>query len=143
MKEIVLGIWLVILGYVDFRKKEIPLWFSILGGMIGVVICTVEGRDFFDIVFACLPGALAMNFSWMTRETIGYGDGIVLLIMGIYLPVSQLLSIGMLAFFIAGIIALLLLTVFHKKGTYRIPFIPFLSIAYGIEYMMRIGERTI
>lgn len=143
MKEIVLGIWLVILGYVDFRKKEIPLWFSILGGMIGVVICIVEGRDFFDILFACLPGTLAMIFSWMTRETIGYGDGIVLLIMGIYLPVSQLLSIGMLAFFIAGIIALLLLTVFHKKGTYRIPFIPFLSIAYGIEYMMRIGERTI
>ncbi|MBQ8518850.1 MAG: prepilin peptidase [Agathobacter sp.] len=127
----------------DFKWKEIPLWFSVLGGMIGIVICIVEERIILDVFFSCLPGVLSICFSWLTKETIGYGDGIVLLVMGIYLPLSQLISVGMLAFFIAGIVALLLLTVFRKKGNYRIPFIPFLGIAYGLECMIRIGEKTI
>jgi len=141
MKEIILGIWLGIQGVMDFKYKEIPLWFTLLGGVVGIVICVREERTVFEVLVSCLPGLVVIFFSWMTKEIIGYGDGIVLLVMGFYLSLSQVLSVGMFAVFIAGIVALILLTVFQKRGSYRIPFIPFLTLAYGIDYLIRIGEN--
>lgn len=141
MKEIILGIWLGIQGVMDFKYKEIPLWFTLLGGVVGIVICVREERTVFEVLVSCLPGLVVIFFSWMTKEIIGYGDGIVLLVMGFYLSLSQVLSIGMFAVFIAGIVALILLTIFQKRGSYRIPFIPFLTLAYGVDYLIRIGEN--
>ena len=141
MKEIILGIWLGIQGVMDFKYKEIPLWFTLLGGVVGIVICVREERTVFELLVSCLPGLVVIFFSWMTKEIIGYGDGIVLLVMGFYLSLSQVLSVGMFAVFIAGIVALILLTIFQKRGSYRIPFIPFLTLAYGVDYLIRIGEN--
>lgn len=139
MKELIFGIWISLLSYIDFKNKEIPLWFSLLGGCVGVFFCFLEGRVWTNVIIACVPGILALIFSRLTQEVLGYGDGIVLVIMGIYMSISQILSIGMLAFILAGVIALVLVVVFRKKGDYQIPFIPFLAIACGIVYVSRIG----
>lgn len=139
MKEIVLGIWLGIQGGLDLKYKEIPLWFAIFGGMGGMVFCVLERRTLGEVVLSCLPGVIALVFSKLTKEVMGYGDGIVFLVMGIYLSLERLLAIGMLAFMMAGVVALILLVIFRKKGNYRIPFLPFLSLAYGIEYWIGKG----
>lgn len=141
MKELLLGILLGIQGYLDFRNKEIPLWISSLGAGVGVVFCIVEEREVMNILISCLPGIFALMFSKLTREVMGYGDSILLLVMGIYLPLEELLSIGMLAFGIAGIVALILLVFFQKRGREEIAFVPFLSIAYALEYLIRLGEN--
>lgn len=143
MKAAILGVWLSIQGCVDFKYKEIPLWFSLLGGIIGVGFCVAEERAGIEILCGVMPGVLALGFSWLTKEVIGYGDGIVLVVMGIYLPIREILSLGMMAFSIAGVIALILMTVFKKKGNYRIPFLPFLAVAYWIDYLIRIGEHVV
>ena len=142
MKEIVLGIWLGVQGVLDWKYKEIPLWISLLGGITGVCICVIEKRMPVDIFQACMPGIIALIISKLTREVIGYGDGIVLTAMGFYLPLKELISIGMLAFLIAGIIAMILLAIFRKNGNYRIAFLPFLEIAYLINWWMKQGGGT-
>lgn len=138
MKEIVLGVWLGIQMIFDLKKKEIPLGVSLLGGGAGIIFCIMERREMISVLVACLPGVLAMGFSWISKEKMGYGDGLVLIVVGMYLPIAQLLSIGLQAFMIAGVVALIMLVVFHKKGTYRLPFIPFLGIAYGCDFIMRL-----
>jgi leader peptidase (prepilin peptidase)/N-methyltransferase len=140
MKEILLGIWLIIEGAIDIKWKKIPLWLFLASGGIGVIFCFLEQRAITSILLACILGLLLIGVSRITNEVIGYGDGITFLVMGIYLPLSQLLEIGMMAFCVAGIAALVLLVIFKKKGSYRIPFIPFLVIAYGIEILIRYGE---
>ncbi len=139
MKEIILGVWIGVQAGFDFRYKEIPIWFSAIGAVIGIGFCVVEKRECLSLLLACLPGFMAFVFSWVTKESLGYGDGIVLLIMGIYLPISRLISIGMQAFLIAGMTALVLLVVFRKNGKYRMPFVPFLGIAYGCDWLIRMG----
>lgn len=143
MKTLILGIWLGIQGYIDLRYKEIPLWFSALGAMLGIVFCIIERRDIVSVLLACMPGFMMLVFSKLTREVIGYGDGIVLVVMGIFLSLESLLSTGMTAFTIAGVVALVLLVGFKKRGSHRIPFIPFLSVAYGIECLTKIGGSGI
>ena len=139
MKEIVLGVWLVTQGGLDLKYKEIPLWLAVFGGVAGLVFCVFERRAPGELLLACLPGVIALVFSKLTREVMGYGDGIVFLVMGIYVSLERLLAIGMLAFTIAGVVALILLVVFRKKGEYRIPFLPFLALAYGIEWWIGNG----
>ena len=141
MKEIFLGIWLGIQSIFDLKYKEIPIGLSILGSLIGIGFCVFEKRSITDVILSCLPGLFAIAFSWISKEMMGYGDGIVLIVMGIYLPISQMLSIGIQAFTIAGVVALMLLVVFQKKGKYRLPFIPFLGLAYGCEVLIRWGNR--
>lgn len=140
MKEIVVGIWLGIQAYWDFKYKEIPLWFSILGAAAGLVFCIYEERTVISVLYACIPGFVALVFSWMTKEVMGYGDGIVMLVLGSFMPLKQLLSVGLIAFSLAGAVALVLLVIFHKRGNYKMAFIPFLAVAYGVDYLIRMGE---
>ena len=133
MKEIVLAVWLGIAGVVDWKYKVIPLWLSIPGGIIGIGFCVIESRSMENIVVSCLFGMAALLISKLTNEVIGYGDGIVFLIMGLFLSWDRLTFIGILAFIIAGMVALVLLVVFRKNGRCRMPFLPFLAMSYYIS----------
>lgn len=143
MKELVLVIWLGLQSMIDLKYKEIPIGPSLLAGIMGIGFCVFENRPFFDVLWSCLPGLLAMAFSWISKEVMGYGDGLVLVIMGIYLPISQMLSIGLQAFSLAGVVALVLLVVFHRTGKSRLPFVPFLGLVYGCEVLIQWGKQMV
>lgn len=130
MKEVILGIVLGIQAGIDWKTKQIPLWISMVGAAAGIVFCIQESRSWTSILLASIPGVISLLFSRITGEVIGYGDGILFLMIACYLSIEEIISIGMIAFSIAGVVALVLLVVFHKKGKERIAFIPFLSIAY-------------
>lgn len=130
MKEIILGGILLIQGIFDLKDKQIPLVVCAIGAGMGIGICIYEERGILSLLQAILPGVFALLFARFSKETMGYGDGLMLVIMGMYLSWEALLTVGMLAFGIAGIVALLLLVVFHKKGSFQIPFVPFLTVSY-------------
>lgn len=134
MKEIILGTWLGIQGIIDFKYKKIPLCLSVAGAILGVVFSLVEGRAFREIGFSVVPGILALLFAKITKEILGYGDGIVFLVMGLYLNLEQLLSVVLLSFVLAGFVGIILLVIFKKNKDDRIPFLPFLGVAYWIEF---------
>lgn len=140
MKEMILGIWLGIQGGIDLKHKEIPVWLVIPGGIVGMAFCILEKRSLEELVLACLPGIAALVFSKLTKEVMGYGDGMVFLIMGMYLSLEGLLEIVIIAFMIAGFVALVLLVTFRKKGNDRIPFLPFLCLAYALEWWIIKGQ---
>lgn len=136
MKAWILGIWLGVIGGIDFKYKEIPIWISIVGAIFGIGFCIIEKRTLESVFFALIPGVLAIVFSKLTKEVMGVGDGITFIIMGFFLSLEHLLSVGMLAFAMAGVIAFFLLVVFRKRGNYRMPFLPFLAVAY---YLIKLG----
>lgn len=130
MKEIILGFILLIQGMIDLRYKEIPVWISVAGAVVGIVISLLEKREMLSILLAILPGVIALLFAKVSRETIGYGDGVLFLVMGMYMSWEEVLEIVILAFGIAGVCALILIVVFQKKRNYQIPFVPFLAASY-------------
>lgn len=139
MKEIVLGIWLGALAGVDLKNKEIPVWVCGIASIVGIGFCIMERRGVDSIVLSMIPGGVSLCFSKLTKEVIGYGDGIVFLAMAFYVSLSKLLSYLMIAFLLAGVVALVLLAVFHKRGKERIPFIPFLFVAFLMEAVIETG----
>lgn len=136
LKSVVVGILLLVQGYRDLREKEIPVWVTILGGILGLILSVFEERTMLDMVYAFLPGIFCLFFAKISREAIGYGDGILLCGLGCMYSIEKLLSICMIASVLGGITALVLFIFFHKKGNYEIPFVPFLFLGWLVDTMM-------
>ena len=98
--------------------------------MILSVICerTVSTGE---IIAGILAGAFFLLISKLTKESFGYGDSILIVIMGAFLGFWSLMSVLFMAFFMAGLFSVIMLlkTKFHKKS--KFPFIPFLMAAYA------------
>ncbi|MDO4522693.1 MAG: hypothetical protein Q4B57_06050 [Eubacteriales bacterium] len=84
------------------------------------------------IITGALPGLTLLVLAWVTGESIGYGDGIVLLVTGWYLGWYG--SIGVLLMGLLLICPAALWMLFWKKADRRaeLPFLPFLLGGYLI-----------
>jgi leader peptidase (prepilin peptidase)/N-methyltransferase len=109
----------------DIKEKEILIKFTALYGIIGIVIKILIGFDGKDFLLAMLPGIICMTLSFLTQEQIGCGDAWILLATGCCICSRDLFLVCMLAFAGVGMAALFLFVVLHKKGTYEVPFVPF------------------
>lgn len=86
------------------------------------------------MVLGLLPGIFMLILAWSTRESIGYGDGLVILGMGCFYALGEIMGIVMIAITIAGITALGLLVFGHKNRKSEFPFVPFLLGAHLVMW---------
>ena len=119
----------------DIRKHELHGWLILLLGVSGTVVSILGGgwknTGYF---LGILPGVFVLILAWSTRESIGYGDGLVILSMGCFYALGQMIGIVMLAITFAGIAALVLLVFLHKNRKCELPFVPFLLGAHLIMW---------
>lgn len=75
-------------------------------------------------------GAVFLGISKITEESFGYGDSILILIMGCFIGFWDILTLLMAAFMMAAVFSLVLLIRgrFRRKDSF--PFVPFLTAAY-------------
>lgn len=139
MRGIAFGI-LGICAIFDIKKKEIPVVFVFIG------IFTALGFDIWqmwngkisitEMGFSFLPGIIFLFISFYTKEKIGYGDGLLLIMSGLYVGFYQCLLTVCISLVFTSVFALILL-VLHKAGkNSEIPFAPFLAIGMGVGFFV-------
>ena len=127
---------IIILGVIcvfDIKRKKIPVYMLIILAAAGIISNFTIGE--FDIekrIIAMLPGLILLIVSMITKQQIGYGDGLIILIMGLYIDIDDILSIVLSSFLLSSIAAIILMTVFKKKKNFEMAFSPFLLIGYGL-----------
>ena len=131
---ILTGITLVIGSIYDMKSLALPLWLFIASGVCSLVSvvyqCTKGSYAWEELPLALLPGGICLLLGFVTREQIGYGDGLLLLNLGVGLgmgAVWELWIMGLLASFVASVV---LLCSRRAKKSLRIPFVPFLCLGY-------------
>ena len=139
IKELVLGIALAIFGIIDWKRKEIPTVLLGITAIVGIGCCFVENRSLVELACACIPGLTVLCFARMSKESIGYGDGLLILEMAFFLSCKEVIVINMMAFGVGGVVALFLVSVYRKTGKAEIPFVPFLALSYGIWMIKNMG----
>jgi leader peptidase (prepilin peptidase)/N-methyltransferase len=132
----VLGLILMIQSVLDIRSKRLPLWITGIGAGIGIIFLILQGSYNLSNATALLPGLLCLVIARVSREAIGYGDGLLLVMMGFYLKVSVLLGVCLWAITLAGIVALFLLATKKRKGKQEIPFVPFIFVGFILEVIL-------
>ena len=131
--HILAGMLLGIQSYWDIRHKEIPSSISVVGGLLGFILSVQEGRDWFDISMALLPGISLLAIGWISKECIGYGDGIIICVLGLFYSWDVLWRICYFSFFFSAGAALVLFVVLKKSGDDTIPFVPFLMLGWFVN----------
>lgn len=117
----------------DWKWKRIP-W-SVQGmGVIFVIVTMIMQRDrsAAEWILAAMPGMVLLMLAWVTRENIGYGDGVSVLLLGGITGLRNCIAalcLSMLLLSLAGIVLLVLKRADRKT---RIPYLPFLFAAEGI-----------
>lgn len=118
-------------AYKDYRNKKVSLYCVLLQGIVGVILHILfQERSLADILAGMGIGAVVLIMSWVSGGKIGLGDGMILVISGIFLGFWKNLELFMVALLFSGMWALFLLTVKKKGRNYRMPFLPFLLAAY-------------
>ena len=92
-------LFLAVVSWQDFQKQEISSWLLILMGALGTAIQLFEGSVSLGGWFGGIILGLALLFlAFVTREEIGYGDGWLVVVMG--------MSLGLRFSFLAFLLAL-------------------------------------
>ena len=117
--QAVIAVYLLILSVIDIRWKKVSVR-SLLILLAIAVLCQVlcSKGELGMMVAGGLCGGVFLFLSWFTQESFGYGDSILILILGILSGGWNLLYGGIM--------------IARKKYTRKIsfPFIPFLTVAY-------------
>ena len=133
IKEIVLLAGLGIMSVEDIRKKGIKRLWLIGLGIVGLIFTIADAEVLcVSFLFRFVPGVVFVLLAWATREQIGMGDALLILVMGWYLNAIELVDVCLLAFFIAGLVALVLLVVIRKSKKFELPMVPFIFAGYVV-----------
>lgn len=124
--------FLAVLAAEDIRKKEIPVLVILLFAF-GAILFRVFFKHILwnEIVMSLIPGSLFLLLSLLTKESIGYGDGLTVLVLGLWTGgwfAALTAGMGIILSGIYGVFCLM----FQKRGP--IPFIPFLL--FGMEVVL-------
>ena len=130
---LVKGIELIFLGigtFFDIKSQRLPVNFLCLFTGISVleniILQYQEGKE---MVFGITMGIFFLMLGWITKETIGYGDGWSLLILGIMEGGNKLAKIVILAFGLSAFWGIWKLIVLREGRDSTLPFLPCLFVS--------------
>ena len=131
IKHIVCILYLFLLSLIDIKKRKIPIWGLIIGVAMSVLLqCIIRDKDFILIVSGAMTGIIFIVVSRVTNEKFGYGDSILILALGIFLGFWNILYLLFIAFLLAAVYSIFLLSVYHRGKKESFPFVPFLAMGY-------------
>lgn len=136
VQNVVSGIVLLILSVEDILSKG-------LSGILLFIWIVFEGvtcvyiDSFHSFIWRLIPGSAVLLLGFLTKEKIGYGDGLVMLSIGEWLgmiPALTVFSIGIIG---CGTVAVIII-LFHKLNrksidlNINIPFVPFILFGWVV-----------
>lgn len=132
---------LIILGvfsWQDMKERKICVQWLLYFIFAGIA-CNLffSYKTVAELCMGIVPGILLLLCSFISRGSIGEGDGLLLLAVGIYLGMKGTIQVLLFASVLSAISALFL-CIFKKKGRNdRIPFVPFMLLGYIIELLLK------
>lgn len=126
----------------DIRSRDVFLW-EILGcfGMsFAKVAVSIYGGNFdaSDVLMSLVPGVFLLLLSFVSGQSVGYGDGLLILCAGPALG-AGVAVMGMVAgVFACGLISGILLVLKKVGKKAKMPFVPFLTLGMGVMMLAQI-----
>ena len=115
IQGIVLMVGLGFLALEDIKTHKIRSMSIIVFALVGAILSFLNGNWFdWRLILGFIPGIIVLFLGLLTKETIGYGDGLVVLALGCYLNIFEIIGLSMLALTLAGLEAVFLIVVYHK-----------------------------
>lgn len=138
MSTVVLGIIFFMGTFFDIKYKALPKWFLISAFVLSLTLYGILQPFSWKVMAGgLLPGVIFLFVSFITKEAVGYGDGIFLAAAGILLGFSEMVGILLIGLLVSAVFSLFLLV--FKKATRKtaLPFLPFLTVGFVVSFLGR------
>lgn len=134
--RILTGLYLVWMTVSDIRRKQIPLLPGIICAVVVTALQIYGNTEVTEWVSGILIGVFLYAACIASRGQIGRGDAFVYLITGLALGFAVNLELLLISLIFASVAALYLLVIKRTSGKYKIPFVPFTAVAYGVVMLL-------
>lgn len=135
-EAVLLAVWLLLLSLWDVRRRELPAALLAAGGTAGLlfrIIDLASGASPSGLAAAYLPGlaagALLLAAARLTREAVGYGDGLCFCLLAFWLPWEELFTLLFTALLLCALPGLVI-GLIRGRRVAALPFLPFVAGAY-------------
>lgn len=130
-KCIVLAV-MAVLSLGDIKTKQVRVAVLIPFGAAALLWRIIQSAEAADLLTGVVPGMICLLLSYVTGESIGRGDGLVLCILGLLCGIKVTMAVFGLALVFAAIWAMFLLIWKRAGRKTELPFLPCLSLGYLI-----------
>lgn len=130
---IILLIYLLICSYSDIKTQTISLKLSIIFIILFLILNFIFNfTSYLSLFFSIFPGCLILLLGKFTKQSIGYGDGIILIVSGMYTNFWYCTSILLTTLMLSSFFSLFLIL---KKRSLKtvFPLAPFILLSYLIN----------
>lgn len=137
VQKLMVLVALVICSYEDLKNKSIHTSWLLILAAAGILWRLFAGQwQLAGILSAMVPGFFVWLLSIITKGSIGEGDGMMLMIIGIILGGSCAFRIFLYALFLSGGYALFLFVIRKKSRKHEMAFVPFMLVAFTGEILL-------
>ncbi len=118
-------------SFEDVKYRRLTVIYIFMFGIAGVIlhmfapVCSI-----YSILWGMLLGLVLILISAATRGSLGMGDGILLVVTGVYLGGYGNLQLFLYGLLLSALCSLGLLVLKRKKRKDEIAFVPFLLLSY-------------
>ncbi|MCM1194280.1 MAG: prepilin peptidase [Acetatifactor muris] len=131
---LVIMIWLVVISVVDIKSRRVPVWLLAAGGAAALpAIQWGSAGECLAVLKGVMPGLLLLAAAFFTGRA-GYGDGVVLLVLGMVSKGRTLVLFGVSMLLIA-VFAVALLVFRRADRNTRLPYLPFLAVSWLLVFV--------
>ncbi|MCR5145609.1 MAG: prepilin peptidase [Lachnospiraceae bacterium] len=121
----------------DLITKKIHLIWPVICFIGGIIFqITYIKMNIVDVLGGIFVGLVLVIISILSHQNIGLGDGLLLMACGIYLGFEKNLILFWMATMMAGLLGIVLRFIFKKGKKYKMAFVPILSAASLILFML-------
>lgn len=127
--KVILFFYLLAASAEDIRDRTVSLPLALTLGILSAVPHLLARESFPAWIAGVLPGSFLIGAAYFTRQSVGYGDGLVTAVAGLCLGLQAGVAILMMALFLLCPVSLVLF-IWKRDGKRTLPFVPFLFAAY-------------
>ena len=136
--DIVNGIVLGVVGVFsvyDLFYKKVPVRAVLVFGLLVLGYRLFAGVGIGGLLLGLVPGVVLLVTAFCTGESIGYGDGMMLCVMGLFLGIGKTTAVLGMALFVAAVLAMVLFVMKRAGRKTELPFLPCLFSGYLISLL--------
>lgn len=131
-------IFLAAAAYEDYKTEKISMILILTGAAISIAAAVINKDNIMQILYGILTGNAILLIGYASREAVGYGDGLIFIITGIFLGWMNNTVLIAGSLLLAAVCSMILMALRIKKRTDRIAFVPFILGAYVLMKAMSV-----
>ena len=141
LQRVVVMVFLVIGSVSDIRYKRIPIWLVAGFGALAAVLKVVDllQQSGMELLSGVATGVFLIIVSVVTGGQIGIGDGLVFIVLGMYIGSDNVVLL-IIALVLCAVTVGVLFVAKRVKRRDRLPFVPFVLCAYVLQQLLSIAE---